>query len=84
MAVLFRAASIHVKICPASLPPPVASKAMVAPVAISAWVKSAMKVGELALQTWLAPRLLKSVSCSGLRTILTRPMLSLIQILLSI
>ena len=43
-----------------------------------------MKVGDVALHTYLAPMDRSSVSCSGLRTMLTRSMPSLRQILLSI
>ena len=78
------AASMQPRIWPASLPPPMASNARVAPVSARAWVRSSMKVGELELHTYLAPRLRSRSSWSCLRTMLTRAMPSFWQILLSI
>src|SRR6266404_9322602 len=75
---------MQVRICPASLPPPIASNASVAPVSTSALVRSFMKVGAVESTICLAPILCSISACSGLRTILTRPMPSLRQILLSI
>ena len=75
---------MQVRIWPASRPPPVASKAMVAPVSTSAWVRSSMNVGAEASHTCFAPIPLSSAACSGLRTMLTRPMPSLRQMRLSI
>ena len=40
-----------VRICPAMVPPPMASNATVAPVATSASVRSSMNVGALELHT---------------------------------
>src|SRR6266481_2719836 len=75
---------MHVRIWPASLPPPMASNAKVAPVSTSALVRSFMKVGVVESTICFAPILRRISACSGLRTILTRPMPSLRQILLSI
>src|SRR5258708_7117334 len=75
---------MQVRIWPASLPPPMASKAIVAPVSTSACVRSSMKVGEVELQMYLAPMSRSSLACSSLRTMLTRSMPSLTQIRLSI
>ena len=61
-----------------------ASKATVAPVATSASVRSSMNVGALESHTWVAPICLSTSACAGLRTMFTRPTLSLRQILLSI
>ena len=77
-------ASIAPRIWPASLPPPIASKARVAPVRRSASVSSAMKPGDAVLTTCRAPCARNSASCSGLRTTLTRPMPSARQRRLSI
>src|SRR6516165_5933230 len=55
----------------ASVPPPVASKARVADVALSASTRSAENDGEAELRTYVAPSDLSNFSCSGLRTILT-------------
>ena len=41
--------------CPASFPPPIASNASVAPVAVTAAMSSFMNAGELELTTCLAP-----------------------------
>ena len=62
---------MQVRIWPASLPPPVASNASVAPVATSALVRSSMNDGELESQTCCAPMRCSSSTCSGLRTMLT-------------
>src|SRR5450759_3437176 len=75
---------MQVRICPASLPPPMASNASVAPVSTSALVRSSIKVGAVESTTCFAPILRRMSACCGLRTILTRPMPSLRQILLSI
>src|SRR6266699_4523726 len=75
---------MQVRICPASLPPPMASNASVAPVSTSALVRSSMKVGAVESTICFAPILRRMSACSALRTILTRPMPSLRQILLSI
>ena len=72
------------KICPASRPPPMASNAMVAPVAASASVSSAMKLSEVLSTTYVAPALLSSSFWSCERTMLTRPMPSFWQMRLSI
>ena len=66
------AASMQLRIWPASLPPPVASNAMVAPVAVSAAVRSFINVSAVEFTMYLAPRLRRILSCPGLRTILTR------------
>ena len=50
------ATSMALRIWLASLPPPMASKAMVAPVAVTAAISSAMKFGEVESTTYLAPR----------------------------
>src|SRR6201998_4083614 len=55
----------------ASVPPPVASKARVADVALRASTRSAENDGDAELRTCVAPSDLSSFSCSGLRTILT-------------
>jgi hypothetical protein len=73
-----------VRIWLANLPPPMASKASVAPVATNASTRSAMKAGAVELQTWTAPIPRKSAACSGLRTMLTSPTPSSRQTLLSI
>src|SRR6516225_4294874 len=78
------AASMQVRICPASLPPPMASNAIVAPVSASASVSSFMKVGDVESTTCFAPILRRMSACSLLRTMLTSPMPSLMQILFSI
>src|SRR3954454_2983513 len=78
------AISMAVRIWPASLPPPMASNAMVAPVSTRAWVNSSMKPADVESTTYLAPILRRISACSWLRTILTRAMPSLMQILLSI
>src|ERR1700758_2996396 len=57
---------------------------MVAPVSASALVRSSMKVGEEESTTYFAPILCRISACSGLRTILTSAMPSLMQILFSI
>src|SRR6266404_2889113 len=75
---------MQVRIWPASLPPPMASNASVAPVSTSALVRSSTKVGEVESTIYFAPILRRLSACSWLRTILTRPMPSLRQILLSI
>src|SRR5882757_9324491 len=75
---------MQVRIWPASLPPPMASNAIVAPVSTSALVRSSMKVGAVESTTNLAPILCRMSACSLLRTILTSGMPSLMQILLSI
>src|SRR5882757_4787466 len=75
---------MQVRIWPASLPPPIASNASVAPVSTSALVRSFINVGEVESTTCFAPMLRRMSACSGLRTILTRPTPSLRQILLSI
>ncbi len=67
------AASMHSRICPARRPPPIASKAIVAPVATSAAVRSSVNDGAVELQTCSAPADRSIVSCSGDRTMLTRP-----------
>src|ERR1700732_2643024 len=64
-------ASIADRIWLTSLPPPVASKAMVADVALRASMRSVMKDGKLESQTWTAPIDLSNSTCSGLRTIAT-------------
>src|SRR3979409_6275 len=56
---------MQVRIWLASLPPPMASKAIVAPVSTSACVRSSMKVGEVELQTYLAPMARSSLACSA-------------------
>src|SRR6266480_726858 len=61
-----------------------ASNASVAPVSTSALVRSSMKVGAVESTIYFAPILRRMSACSALRTILTRPMPSLRQILLSI
>ena len=55
-----------VRIWLASLPPPVASNASVAPVATRASTRSAWNVGALELQTYFAPRRCRISACSGL------------------
>src|SRR5436305_13992423 len=75
---------MQVRIWPASLPPPMASNASVAPVSTSALVRSSMKVGEVESTTYFAPIVRRISACSWLRTILTSPIPSLRQILLSI
>ena len=65
---------MQVRIWLASLPPPIASKAMVAPVSTSACVRSSMKVAAVESTTCLAPMPRSSLACSALRTMLTRPM----------
>src|ERR1700679_4084632 len=72
------------KICPASGPPPIASKAIVAPVAASASVRSFRKVAESVRHTWTAPAAFNKSSCSFLRTIFTKLTPSLRQSRLSI
>ena len=72
------------RICPASLPPPMASKAMVAPVITSASVRSARKLGALLSQTCVAPISRSSAACAGPRTMLTRATPSIKQMRLSI
>ena len=72
------------KICPANLPPPVASNASVAPFVASASVSSARNSGELASHTCTAPIARKSAACSGLRTMLTNGTPSCWQMRLSI
>ena len=76
---------MQVRIWPASLPPPMASKASVAPVATSA----CGQIVHEARRAWNRRRAWRrcragSLACSALRTMLTRPMPSLRQILLSI
>src|SRR6201998_2900172 len=68
----------------ASVPPPVASKASVADVALRASTRSVENDGDAELQTWDAPRDLSSASCSGFRTILTSGIPSFWQSLTSI
>src|ERR1700758_3663769 len=68
----------------ASFPPPVASKASVADVALRASTSSVENDGDAELQTWAAPSDLSSSSCSGLRTILTSGIPSYWQSLTSI
>ena len=63
------AASMQLRIWPASLPPPVASNAMVAPVAVSAAVRSFINVSAVEFTMYLAPRSRRILSCSGLRNI---------------
>ena len=75
---------MQLRIWLASLPPPMASKAMVAPVSTSACVRSSRKVDAVESTTCLAPMSLRSLACSALRTMLTRPMPSSRQILFSI
>src|SRR5215475_11268024 len=75
---------MQVKIWLASLPPPIASKAMVAPVSTSACVSSSAKVAEFESTTCFAPMPYNSLACSALRTMFTRPMPSSWQILFSI
>src|SRR5437899_5392400 len=75
---------MQVRIWPASLPPPMASNASVAPVSTSALVRSSAKVGEVESTTYFAPIVRRISACPWLRTILTRPIPSLRQILLSI
>mmetsp|Transcript_111989 Transcript_111989/g.311820 ORF Transcript_111989/g.311820 Transcript_111989/m.311820 type:complete len:273 (-) Transcript_111989:19-837(-) len=82
--VLAAATSMQVKIWPASSPPPMASNAMVAPVAMSASVMSSMKLGKEALMTCFAPMRFKrsTISCSV--TTLTSGIPSFMQIRFSI
>src|ERR1700722_6039767 len=75
---------MQVRIWPASLPPPMASNASVAPVSTSALVRSSMNAGAVESQICFAPILRRMSACCGLRTILPRPMPSVRQILLSI
>ncbi len=72
------------RIWPASGPPPMASKAMVAPVSIRAAVRSSVNESRLLFTTWVAPIERRRSSCSCLRTMLTSWMPSAMQILLSI
>mmetsp|Transcript_33378 Transcript_33378/g.95880 ORF Transcript_33378/g.95880 Transcript_33378/m.95880 type:complete len:262 (-) Transcript_33378:66-851(-) len=81
---MLAAASMHVRIWPASLPPPVASNASVAPVATIAFVKSSAKVGRDEFTICLAPRLRSVSACSGLRTTFTKGTASAMQTLFSI
>ena len=60
-----------VRIWLASRPPPMASKASVAPVAFSASISSAMKPADVELQTWTAPAARSIASWSGFRTMFT-------------
>src|SRR5260221_11896368 len=55
---------MQVRIWPASLPPPMASNASVAPVSTSALVRSSMKVGEVESTTYFAPILRRISACS--------------------
>ena len=75
---------MQVRIWPASRPPPMASNARVAPVSTSAFVRSSMNVGALESTICFAPILRRISACCELRTMLTNPMPSLRQILLSI
>ena len=68
------AASMPSRICPARRPPPIASKAIVAPVATSAVLRSSVNDGAVELHTCSAPADRSSASCSVDRTMLTRPM----------
>src|SRR5246127_5461120 len=68
----------------ASVPPPVASKARVADVALRASMRSVENDGDAELRTYVAPSALSSFSCSGLRTILTSGIPSFWQSLTSI
>ena len=70
-AVELAACSMPLRIWLASVPPPVASNASVADVALRASMRSVVNVGDDELQTWTAPSDLSSSSCSGLRTMLT-------------
>ena len=65
-------------------PPPMASNAIVAPVATSAAVRSSRNVGELESQTCSAPAERSSAACSGVRTMLTSGMPSAMHSRLSI
>src|SRR4051812_10039214 len=78
------AISIAVRIWLACLPPPIASKAMVAPVSTSACVRSSVKLAAVESTTCLAPMPFRIFACSALRTMFTRPMPSSVQILFSI
>ena len=73
-AVALAASSIPLRIWLARVPPPVASKARVAPVALSASTRSASNEGDVELRTCVAPSPFKISSCSGLRTMLTSAM----------
>ena len=71
--------SIAVRICEASVPPPVASNPTVAPVALMALTRSSMNSSELESTTCSAPRPLSSETCSGRRTTFTSGMPSFAQ-----
>src|SRR5271170_5744815 len=83
-AVELAASSMPLRIWLTSVPPPVASNAMVADVALRASVRSVSNDGDAELQTWTAPSDLSSSSWSGLRTMLTSGTSSLLQSLTSI
>ena len=61
------------RICPANAPPPMASKASVAPVATMASVRSFGKVAAIELQTCFAPCSRSNCFCCSERTMLTSP-----------
>ena len=65
-------------------PPPMASKASVAPVSAMASSSLPRKSGSLLSRTCVAPRSRRSWACAGLRTMLTSPIPSALQILTSI
>src|SRR5450830_1482892 len=72
------------RIWPARVPPPVASKARVAPVCTRASVRSWVKLSALLSHTCRAPCPRNSAAWAGERTMLTRPMPSCRQMRLSI
>ena len=78
------AASIQLNSWLASVPPPVASNAMVASVAASASVSSSSKCSLLELQTYFAPNDFNRSTCSCFLTTLTSSTPSLRQIFTSI
>ena len=71
MALRLSAASMQLRIWLHSGPPPIASKARVAPVVATAFVKSSVNAGELLSTTWTAPSLRRIAACAGLRTTFT-------------
>ena len=78
------AISIHESILPLSSPPPVASKASVALVALMASTNESLKLSSDELQTYSAPSDFNKSTCSGFLTILIKGILSAKQILTSI
>ena len=78
------AISMHESILPLSSPPPVASNASVALVALMASTSESLKLSSDVLQTCSAPSDFNKSTCSGFLTILIKGILSAKQILTSI